>query len=304
MDKTIISVLATLALTAAAFGQEAQRERGTRPGREGAAVVRPSLEQERMARRLQQQIDELKASHQSLIDELRAIHATAAKENAAETARQIETLVSKRQEAFQRTLRDLEQQQARLRRATGDRAGRLERGRSQARQAPDFALDSFDGRKVKLSDYKGSIVVLEWFNDECPFVRYHYEPVKTMIDLAKKYKDKKVVWLTVNSTSHTTPQTNRDFAKKHKLPYPILDDRAGKVGRLYGARNTPHMFVIDKDGAIVYDGAIDSAPLGKPPEGAGKVNYVDKAISELLAGQKVSLPNTPPYGCTVKYAAP
>jgi peroxiredoxin len=302
MNRTIISALAILALTSAAFGQQVQRERGARPGREGAALVRPSLEQERMVQRIQQQIDELKANHQSLIDELKAIHATAAKEKAPETAKQIEALVGKRQEAFQSTLRELEQQQMRLRRTTGDRTTRLEQGRPQARQAPDFTLDSFDGKKVKLSDYKGSIVVLEWFNDECPFARYHYEQAKTMIDLAKKYKDKNVVWLTINSTSHTTTEANRDFAKKHNLPYPILDDRTGKVGRLYGARNTPHMFVIDKDGSIAYDGAIDSAPLGKPPEGAGKINYVDKAISELLSGRKVSLPNTPPYGCTVKYA--
>jgi peroxiredoxin len=304
MKRTLISALAILTLAAAAFGQETSRERGARPGRPDTAVARPNLEQQRMAQRLQQQIDELKANHQSLIDELKAIHATATKENATETAKQIEALVSKRQEAFQSTLRDLEQRRARLRRATGGRAAPREPGRPRARQAPDFTLNSFDGRKVKLSDYKGSIVVLEWFNDECPFVRYHYEQAQTMIGLAKKYKDKNVVWLAVNSTSHTTPQTNRAFAKKHNLPYPILDDRAGKVGRLYGARNTPHMFVIDKDGAIVYDGAIDSAPLGKPPEGVGKVNYVDKAISELLSGQKVSLPNTPPYGCTVKYAAP
>ncbi|OHB64886.1 MAG: hypothetical protein A2Y77_14405, partial [Planctomycetes bacterium RBG_13_62_9] len=172
------------------------------------------------------------------------------------------------------------------------------------RPAADFALNSFDGKTVKLADYQGKIVVLEWLNTECPFSRYHHETVQTMTDLAAKYKDKGVVWLGINSTSHTTPEVNRDFAQKQKVTYPILDDRSGVVGRKYGARTTPHMFVIDKDGNIAYDGAIDNAPLGKQEPGSGKLNYVDKALTELLAGQQVSVSTTPSYGCTVKYANP
>ena len=123
-----------------------------------------------------------------------------------------------------------------------------------------------------------------------------------MIDLAKKYQDKNVVWLAINSTSTTTPQPNREFAEKHKLPYPILDDRAGTVGRQYGARNTPHMFIIDKDGTIAYRGAIDNAPLGKVQGDGTKINCVDQALAELTAGKAVTTPTTTPYGCTVKYA--
>jgi len=187
------------------------------------------------------------------------------------------------------------------------RAGRARTPRTgvgpqpQSKQAPDFSLDSFDGRNFRLSSFKGRIVVIEWINPDCPFSKYHHETTNTMVDLAQKYRDKEVVWLAINSTHNTTPEANRAFAEKHKLPYPILDDRSGLVGKQFGARNTPHMFVIDKTGAIAYEGAIDNAPLGKLEPGAGSVNYVDKAISELLASKKVSTPTTPPYGCTVKY---
>jgi len=142
-------------------------------------------------------------------------------------------------------------------------------------------------------------VVLEWLNFECPFVKYHYEKTNTMIDLANKYKDENVVWLAVNSTSHTTPEANNDFAEKHKLSYLILDDRSGKVGRAYGAKTTPHMYVINARGNIVYAGGIDNSPMGNKKEGV--INYVDKALAELTSGKAVSTPSTKPYGCSVKY---
>ena len=173
---------------------------------------------------------------------------------------------------------------------------------SEQKKAPDFTLKTFDGKEVSLSDYAGKIVVLEWFNNECPFVRYHYEKAGTMVELAKKYGAKNVVWLAINSTSHTTAEKNLEFARKYELPYAILDDRSGKVGRAYGAANTPHMFIIDSAGYIVYDGAIDNAPMGEPAEGQQVVNYVDKALAELTAGRKVSIAKTKPYGCSVKYA--
>lgn len=163
----------------------------------------------------------------------------------------------------------------------------------------DFALTDHNGRQVKLSDHTGKIVVLEWLNYDCPFVKPHYE-TGTFANLAKKYADKGVVWLTVNSTHYATTQTNNAWAQKYDLPYPILDDHSGKVGRLFGATNTPHMYIIDTAGKITYQGAIDNAPLGKV-EGE-YINYVDKALAELTAGKSVSLARTKPYGCTVKYA--
>jgi peroxiredoxin len=169
-------------------------------------------------------------------------------------------------------------------------------------EAPELSLPNYDGKKVSLSDYEGKVVVLEWFNFECPFVKYHYDGKTTMIDLARKYADEGVVWLAVNSSHHISPEENKGFAESHKVPYPILDDRPGKAGRAYGAVTTPHMFIVDVDGAIAYNGAIDNAPRGKLEEGQKLVNYVDKALGELLAGKPVSEPKTKPYGCSVKYA--
>jgi peroxiredoxin len=167
-------------------------------------------------------------------------------------------------------------------------------------QAPKFTLKNYDGKEVSLSDYAGKIVVLEWFNYECPFVVYHYEKPKTMAGLAAKYKDKDVVWLAVNSTKHLTTEKDKAFAEEHKLTYAILDDRSGKVGRAYSAKTTPHMFIIDAKGKIVYDGGIDNSPMGSKKKKA--TNYVDKALAELAAGKAVSTPKTKPYGCSVKYA--
>ena len=129
---------------------------------------------------------------------------------------------------------------------------------------------------------------------------YHYETKNTMVQLAEKYKNKNVVWLAINSTNHTTPQANIEFSQKNKLPFPILDDRSGKVGRAYDAKTTPNIFIINPRGRIVYDGAIDDSPLGNKKEGV--VNYVDNVLAELTAGKTVSPKNTKPYGCTVKYA--
>lgn len=170
---------------------------------------------------------------------------------------------------------------------------------SAAARTLDFTLMDHNGKQVKLSDYSGKTVVLEWLNYDCPFVKPHYE-ARTFANLARKYSGNGVVWLTVNSTEYATGRTNKAWAEKYNLARPILDDRAGKVGRLFGATNTPHMFIIDTAGKIAYDGAIDNAPLGKV-EGE-YVNYVDKALAELTAGKSVSLAKTKPYGCTVKYA--
>jgi len=244
------------------------------------------------------------AGREPSIDELRAIHDLAVKEKATETAGRLERLISRyqRESIGDRTREPLPRPE-RLERPSRERPaepGRDIEGESSGKRAPEFELNSFDGKTVRLSDYRGKIVVLEWFNFECPLSRYHYETKNTMVELAKKYKDNNVVWFAVNSTSHTTPEANKDFAQKHKLPYVILDDRSGKIGRAYGAETTPHMYIIDPRGSIVYEGAIDDSPLGQKKEGV--VNYVDNALAELIAGKAVSTAKTKPYGCTVKYA--
>ncbi|HIJ70323.1 MAG TPA: redoxin domain-containing protein [Planctomycetes bacterium] len=180
-----------------------------------------------------------------------------------------------------------------------DKPASAQQAVAQAARKLDFTLTDHNGKEVKLSDYSGKIVVLEWFNYDCPFVKPHYEDA-TFANLADKYAGKDVVWLAVNSTNYATSETNKQWAQNYELSYPILDDSSGKVGRLFGATNTPHIFIIDRAGRIAYEGAIDNAPLGKVK--GEYINYVDKALAELTAGKSVSLAATRPYGCTVKYA--
>lgn len=161
----------------------------------------------------------------------------------------------------------------------------------------NFTLTNFDGEKVGLSDFAGKIVVLEWTSYECPFVIRHYE-AGTMVETGKKFADRDVVWLAINSTYSASDVGNKLFATLHGQKY-LLDDKTGQVGKLFGATRTPEMFVIDKEGEIVYRGAIDDDPYGDKKE---KVNYVAKALAELTEGKKISTANTEPYGCTVKYA--
>ncbi len=175
--------------------------------------------------------------------------------------------------------------------------------KSASEKSPDFTLTNYDGKQISLADFEGKIVVLEWLNYDCPFVKYHYEKTLTMANLAKKYAEKDVVWLAINSTNYATAEANKAFAEKHSLPYAILDDHTGRVGHAYKATRTPELFVIDKKGGIAYHGAIDNAPFGKLNDGhQEKINYVDKALAELMQDKEVSTPKTKPYGCTVKYA--
>lgn len=164
-------------------------------------------------------------------------------------------------------------------------------------KAPDFTLQDHQGNEVSLSDFDGAVRVLEWTNPDCPFVVRHYE-AGTMKKLAEQYAGKKVVWLTVNSTHYMDAEANAAFAKKYGIKVPILVDQDGTVGTMYGAKTTPHMFVIDPDGKVVYAGAIDSDPRGNAE---APTNYVDAALEAAVAGKAVQNAETTPYGCSVKY---
>jgi peroxiredoxin len=170
--------------------------------------------------------------------------------------------------------------------------------KTEPQKAPAFTLEDVDGKKVSLSDFADKIVVLEWMNPGCPIWARHHK-AGTFRTLAEKYKDKGVVWLAINSTNSADKEKNKKFAETEKVPYPILDDHAGTVGKAYGAKTSPHMFVIDKHGLLAYEGAIDDNPAGEKEK---PLNYVDQALTELLAGKAVSVPKTEPYGCSVKYA--
>lgn len=172
-------------------------------------------------------------------------------------------------------------------------------------KAPSFTLSDLEGNEHSLSDFtgEGKVVVLEWFNAGCPFVKKHYrDDTMTMNKLADKYRDDGVVWLRINSGAPGKQGTGIDFNKKVKSDWkiadPILLDESGVVGKAYNAKNTPAMAVIGKDGTLMYWGAIDSDRGGR---NAGETNYVDQALAQVLAGETVKTPTTKPYGCSVKY---
>jgi peroxiredoxin len=172
--------------------------------------------------------------------------------------------------------------------------------------APDFSVTDSKGRPQTLSQYKGKHVVLEWFNPECPFVKKHYGG-GNMQKLQEEFTGKGVVWLTVDSSApglegNLTPeQAEKKIAEWKTKQTALLLDPDGKAGRSYGAKNTPHMFVINPEGKIVYAGAIDSKATPNPSDIAGSTNYVKAALDESLAGKPVSNSTTKPYGCSVKY---
>jgi peroxiredoxin len=168
--------------------------------------------------------------------------------------------------------------------------------------APTFALKSVDGKTVSLADYKGKVVVLEWQNPNCPFSDRHARE-KTMSELAKQHGE--VVWLAINSTNPRTsdfmqPAAYQAWEKKNGITYPVLYDESGAVGKEYGAKTTPHMFIIDPSGRIAYNGAIDNDPSGRQPK-PERINYVRNGLGAEQAGRSPDPANTRPYGCTVKY---
>src|SRR5204862_8328889 len=172
--------------------------------------------------------------------------------------------------------------------------------------APDFSLTDSKGKTQTVSQYKGKYVMLEWFNPECPFVKKHYGS-GNMQKLQEEFTAKGVVWLTIDSSAPglegnlTAEQANAKIADWKAHSSALLLDPDGKAGRTYGAKNTPHMFVINPEGKIVYEGAIDSKPTPNPSDITSATNYVKVALEESLAGKTVSNANTKPYGCSVKY---
>ena len=171
--------------------------------------------------------------------------------------------------------------------------------------APAFTVTDLAGKPVNLADYKGRTVVLEWHNFGCPFVQKHYRS-GNMQSLQKRYAND-VVWLAVNSTTktasdYTEPATlSKQLGDFHAAPARYLMDEPGTVGKAYGARTTPHMYIIDPSGKVVYNGAIDDKRSTDVADVKGAKNYVVAALDEMKAGKPVSVASTTPYGCTVKY---
>ena len=172
--------------------------------------------------------------------------------------------------------------------------------------APDFTGTDINGKTVKLSDYKGRIVVIESYNSDCPFCHNHYA-TGAMQELQRDLAAKNVVWLLVDSVnaknfSYRTPAQARKESKDLKIAATAwLDDHSGDIGHLYDMKTTPHTFVVAADGTLVYDGAIDNRPEPSGDPRTAK-NYVRAAVEELLAGKLVTVSQTKPYGCAVHYA--
>lgn len=195
--------------------------------------------------------------------------------------------------------------------APGDRYGSLQDKDAKTvakvgEQAPNFTLTDLEGNEHTLTDVLADesvkAVVLEWYNPECPFVVKHHKLNTTMADIYAAHKDDGVRWMAINSGSPgkqgTGMELNKRMAKEYNVQYPILMDESGDVGRMYDAKTTPHMYVINGDGTLVYAGAIDD---NRSPRTLGETNYVADALKSVLAGESVATAQTRAYGCSVKY---
>ncbi len=184
-------------------------------------------------------------------------------------------------------------------RAKGEKGEKAASAAKIGEAAPNFTLKTTDGKDWSLSDAKGKVVVLEWVNPNCPVcVRVCEDGIvaDTLKGCQKQFED--VVYVAINSSAAQPDSLKKtaEYLKSHKLDIPALLDEEGKVGQMYGARTTPHCYVIDQNGVLVYSGAIDDSPSGE-----AKTNYVVNAVTQLKAGEKVSPSETKSYGCSVKY---
>lgn len=174
-------------------------------------------------------------------------------------------------------------------------------------QAPEFSGTTADGKTVRLSDYKGKVVVLEWNNPFCPFVRKHYD-AGNMQALQKEYTAKDIIWLSINSSAKGKQgyldgaALQEQLKKNANAATAYIIDAEGTIGRLYQAKTTPQMFVISKEGSVIYNGAIDSISSADISDIAKADPYVKNAIDATIKGQSIKISTSAPYGCSIKYS--
>lgn len=172
--------------------------------------------------------------------------------------------------------------------------------------APNFTATDSNGVQHQLSDFKGKNVVLEWTNHQCPFVMKHYDS-NNMQGLQKKWTAEDVIWLSIISSApgkqgHVNGvEANAQTEKRGAAPTAVILDETGEIGKLYGAKTTPHMFIIDTNGTLAYAGAIDSKSSPRATDIEGATNYIDVALTALKNGGTIDVTSTKPYGCGVKY---
>jgi peroxiredoxin len=293
MAGSAIAAVAAVSALERPAGPAVERSGQARPG--GPAPVEPSSpSRTQLIAELEASIASLKADHKALTDELQAIAALANQENSPKTAERTKRLIQTRQKEFQSELMSLERRLNGLQKTLNEEDRKARQANRLGTQAPLFSLKGPDGKEVKLSDFKGKIVVLEWVNPDSPSWVYSATK-KTMADLTSKHKD--VVWLAIHSTSGSSAAANKRAMDRYSLPYPILDDSTGQTARQYAATTTPEVYVIDAKGTIVYVGAIDNSPMGRAQGQA--INYVDRALTEVSEGKPVTIPQTKPYGTPV-----
>ena len=173
--------------------------------------------------------------------------------------------------------------------------------------APAFTITDIDGKTHSLADFKGKVVVLEWVNPECPFVKHHYQGTGNLPALQKQAKADGVVWLSINSGNKgkqgdfSPEQVKAWMTQTGAAPAAYFRDQDGKVGKLYGAKTTPHMYVISAEGTLVYQGAIDDSRDLNAAATKSATNFVTAALASLRAGKPAQVTSKPPYGCSVKY---
>jgi peroxiredoxin len=185
-------------------------------------------------------------------------------------------------------------------------AASLQAAPAVGQSAPDFTLTDTSGKAVKLSDFRGKHVVLEWTNPGCPYVRKHYDS-GNMPATQREAAEKGVVWLAINSTAKSSDEYMEPAklvawqSERKARPTATLLDEDGAAGKAYGARTTPHMYIVDPQGRLIYAGGMDSIPSSSPADIGKAVNYVRQGLDEALAGKPLSAAVTRPYGCAVKY---
>ncbi len=309
MDRNmrILAVLTSLLLVtllwaqpkAAAERPEKRLDRKALPEQDINELSLPKAGPQGLTDDIERRIWALETEQKQLIGGLQDIQKLMKDGKTKEALERIDAFIKQKQGVFAEQLTDLRKRLGDLKRRSRMDEQRIQMANLAGMRMRPFTSKDFDGKQFSLADYKDKVIVLEWMNPQCPFSSYFYKN-KIMANLAEKYKDKGVVWLAVNSTNFADPEEMKTFIKEHNVPYPVLDDREGKIGRLYNARTTPHMFIINKEGTIVFNGAIDSA--GDKDKTKPVINYVDQALTELLNDKAVSVPYKEPYGCTVKYA--
>ncbi|MCH8193561.1 MAG: redoxin domain-containing protein, partial [Planctomycetes bacterium] len=252
---------------------------------------------QRQVAELEGRLKRLRSEHNALVHTLREIHAIADREQAGETVARLNALIEDQTKEHQSQVQSMERGLGRLRSIVRRIEDRKVVNRAGGK-APKFRLKGSDGKTVRLEDFAGKIVVLEWVNPECPIAKQYYDQ-KIPQKLARKYHEEGVVWLGINSGRDQTAEQNRKFVETFDLDYPILEDPAGAIARLYGAKSTPHVFIIDAQGTIAYNGAVDDSVRSSRAKKKKVTHFVEDALSALVAGNTVKVPFTQPFGTPI-----